>query len=79
MYGVEKRFKMQLLLGLKGSPLVGARIVDFVTPDDGEAHRERRALRADEVLLTWPLDRLPKQLFRDFEKSSFHRVNRLTH
>ena len=33
MYGVEKRFKMQLLLGLKGSPLVGARIVNFVPPD----------------------------------------------
>ena len=33
MYGVEKRFKMQLLLGLKGSPLVGVRIVNFVTPD----------------------------------------------
>ena len=34
MYGVEKRFKMQLLLGLKGSPLVGARIVNFVPPDE---------------------------------------------
>jgi hypothetical protein len=33
MYGVEKSFKMQLLLGLKGSPLVGARIVNFVTPE----------------------------------------------
>ena len=33
MYGVESRFKMQLLLGLKGSPLVGARILNFVTPE----------------------------------------------
>ena len=33
MYGVEKRFKMQLLLGLKGSPLVGAKILNFVTPE----------------------------------------------
>ena len=33
MYGVENRFKMQLLLGLKGSPLVGARILNFVPPD----------------------------------------------
>ena len=33
MYGVEKRFKMQLLLGLKGSPLVGATILNFVTPE----------------------------------------------
>ena len=33
MYGVENRFKMQLLLGLKGSPLVGVRIVNFVPPD----------------------------------------------
>ena len=31
-----------------------------------------------EVLLTWLLTGLPKQLFRDFEKSSFHRVNCLT-
>ena len=38
-----------------------------------------RVLPRREVLLTWPLDRLPKQLFRDFEKSSFHRVNRPTH
>ena len=34
MYGVENRFKMQLFLGLKGSPLVGARIVNFVPPDE---------------------------------------------
>ena len=33
MYGVEKRFKMQLFLGLKGSPLVGGTILNFVTPD----------------------------------------------
>ena len=33
MYGVENRFKMQLLLGLKGSPLVGVRIVNFVPPE----------------------------------------------
>ena len=33
MYGVEKRFKMQLFLGLKGSPLVGATILNFVTPE----------------------------------------------
>ena len=33
MYGVENRFKMQLFLGLKGSPLVGVRIVNFVPPD----------------------------------------------
>ena len=36
MYGVEKRFKMQLLLGLKGSPLVGATILNFVTPESFE-------------------------------------------
>ena len=35
MYGVENRFKMQLLLGLKGSPLVGVRIVNFVPPEPG--------------------------------------------
>ena len=35
MYGVEKRFKMQLLLGLKGSPLVGVGILNFVTPEVG--------------------------------------------
>ena len=45
MYGVEKRFKMQLLLGLKGSPLVGGGILNFVTPESehvvaGEAVRE---------------------------------------
>ena len=33
MHGVENRFKMQLLLGLKGSPLVGATILNFVAPD----------------------------------------------
>ena len=33
MYGVENRFKMQLLLGLKGSPLVGVGITNFVTPE----------------------------------------------
>ena len=33
MYGVEKGFKMQVLLGLKGSPLVGVRIVNFVPPE----------------------------------------------
>ena len=33
MSGVENRFKMQLFLGLKGSPLVGVRIVNFVPPD----------------------------------------------
>ena len=33
MYGVETRFKMQLFLGFKGSPLVGAGILNFVTPD----------------------------------------------
>ena len=35
MYGVENRFKMQLLLGLKGSPLVGVGITNFVTPELG--------------------------------------------
>ena len=40
MYGVEKRFKMQLLLGLKGSPLVGAGILNFVTPDLLDARAE---------------------------------------
>ena len=38
MYGVEKRFKMQLLLGLKGSPLVGVGITNFVTPDVQGVH-----------------------------------------
>ena len=52
--------------------LVGGTKVHFVTPEEGLAGEL-------EVVLTWPLDRLPKQLFRDFEKSSFHRVNRLTH
>ena len=32
MYGVENRFKVQLLLGLKGSPLVGGTIPNFVSP-----------------------------------------------
>ena len=46
MYGVEKRFKMQLLLGLKGSPLVGVRIVNFVPPEAppaGEREFESRS------------------------------------
>ena len=42
MYGVENRFKMQLLLGLKGSPLVGVGITNFVTPD---LQREGRVQR----------------------------------
>ena len=40
IYGVENRFKMQLLLGLKGSPLVGVGITNFVTPENN-ARRER--------------------------------------
>ena len=49
MYGVEKRFKMQLFLGLKGSPLVGAGILNFVTPERGRdagGQDPRRAPRA---------------------------------
>ena len=44
MYGVENRFKMQLFLGLKGSPLVGVGITNFATPEeergdeDGDLH-----------------------------------------
>ena len=40
MYGVENRFKMQLLLGLKGSPLVGGTITNFVTPEAEEVRGE---------------------------------------
>ena len=65
MYGVENRFKMQLLLGLKGSPLVGVRIVNFVPPD-AVAHRVvevagllRVVLRSLERLAT---DRLQNRL-----------------
>ena len=45
MYGVEKSFKMQLLLGLKGSPLVGARITNFFVPP--EEHVLEGALRRE--------------------------------
>ena len=34
MYGVENQFKLQLLLGLKGSPLVGGKTTNFVPPCD---------------------------------------------
>ena len=46
MYGVENRFKMQLLLGLKGSPLVGVRIVNFVPPDAGPVRVPHAAVAA---------------------------------
>ena len=57
IYGVEKRFKMQLLLGLKGSPLVGVRIVNFVPPEVrqtahcGNAEVRRRYLEGDFVIV----------------------------
>ena len=41
MYGVENRFKMQLLLGLKGSPLVGVGILNFATPEKIFNHKQK--------------------------------------
>ena len=60
MYGVENRFKMQLLLGLKGSPLVGAGILNFVTPDAPLARA-----RALAVLAAGCLDHTPEHDLRD--------------
>ena len=56
MHGVENRFTMQLLLGLEGSPLVGAGILNFVPPA-----LDRVPGRAD--LASWAGKRAPDREF----------------
>ena len=85
MYGVENRFKIKLLLGLKGSPLVGVGILNFVPPDATTAGRSLPAAGTTagspsttigaEKLLRKLLDRLPRGGFRLTDLGVIHDEN----
>ena len=64
MYGVEKRFKMQLLLGLKGSPLVGAGIRNFVTPEYEREVKQKRIFTRKSPITPADVGRSASPLYR---------------
>ena len=71
MYGVENRFKMQLFLGLKGSPLVGVRIVNFVPPEANCTKPMMQRGMRTQVVLRSLVRRFTVEPFKEYGKNSF--------